>query len=54
MDLAEYELLATIEDETLSMVFTGGPIPEELVIQGVAFGDTTHVSIRLEETVDCN
>jgi hypothetical protein len=34
------------------MVFTGWPSGEELVIQGVVFGENTNVNIRLEEVVD--
>jgi hypothetical protein len=52
MDLSEYELLTAIEDEGFSMVFTGWPNGEELVIQGVVFGESTNVNIRLEEVVD--
>jgi len=52
MNLLEYELLTAIEDEGFSMVFTGWPGGEELVIQGVVFGDNTNVNIRLEEVVD--
>jgi hypothetical protein len=52
MELAEYDLLTAIGDESFSMVFTGWPSGEELVIQGVAFGETTNVNIRLEEVVD--
>ena len=52
MSLLEYELLTAIEDESFSMVFTGWPGGEELVIQGVVFGDSTNVNIRLEEVVD--
>jgi hypothetical protein len=52
MELTEYDLLTAIGDESFSMVFTGWPNGEELVIQGVAFGETTNVNIRLEEVVD--
>ncbi len=52
MDLSEYDLLTSIEDEGFSMVFTGWPSGEELVIQGVVFGESTNVSIRLEEVLD--
>ena len=52
MELSEYSLLTAIEDEGFSMVFTGWPTGEDVVIQGVAFGDTTNVNIRLEEVVD--
>jgi hypothetical protein len=52
MGLVEYDLLTAIEDEGFSMVFTGWPDGEELVIQGVAFGGNTNVNIRLEEVVD--
>jgi tetratricopeptide (TPR) repeat protein len=51
MGLSEYELLTTIEDQGFSMVFTGWPSGEELVIQGVVFGESTNVNIRLEEVV---
>jgi hypothetical protein len=50
--LTEYDLLTSIEDEGFSMVFTGWHSGEELVIQGVVFGDSTNVNIRLEEVVD--
>jgi hypothetical protein len=52
MGLSEYELLTTVQDEGFSMVFTGWPSGEELVIQGVVFGESTNVNIRLEEVVD--
>lgn len=52
MQLSEYGLLTAIEDEGFSMVFTGWPTGEDVVIQGVAFGDTTNVNIRLEDVVD--
>ena len=52
MDLTEYKLLTSIEEEGFSMVFTGWPTGEELVIQGVSFGESTNVNIRLEEVVD--
>jgi tetratricopeptide (TPR) repeat protein len=52
MELTEYNLLTAIEDEGFSMVFTGWPGGEELVIQGVVFGESTNVNIRLEEVVD--
>jgi hypothetical protein len=52
MELTEYNLLTAIEDEGFSMVFTGWPSGEELVIQGVVFGESTNVNIRLEEVVD--
>lgn len=51
MDLSEYDILTVIEDEAFSMVFTGWPTGEELVIQGVVFADSTNVNIRLEEVV---
>ncbi len=50
--LVEYPILTSIEDEGFSMVFTGWHSGEELVIQGVVFGDDTNVNIRLEEVVD--
>jgi len=52
MQLSEYGLLTAIEDEGFSMVFTGWPTGEDVVIQGVAFGDATNVNIRLEDVVD--
>ena len=52
MGLSEYDLLTSIEDESFSMVFIGWPNGEELVIQGVVFGESTNVNIRLEEVVD--
>jgi hypothetical protein len=52
MDLSEYELLTAIEDESFSIVFTGWPSGEELVIQGVVFGDSTNINVRLEEVVE--
>jgi Tfp pilus assembly protein PilF len=52
LDLAEYKLLTAIEDESFSMVFTGWPSGEEIVIQGVVFGESTNINIRLEEVVD--
>jgi hypothetical protein len=52
MNLSEYELLTAIEDESFSMVFTGWPSGEGLVIQGVVFGDSTNVNIRLEEVIE--
>jgi tetratricopeptide (TPR) repeat protein len=52
MGLTEYNLLTAIEDQSFSMVFTGWPSGEELVIQGVVFGESTNVNIRLEEVVD--
>jgi hypothetical protein len=52
MDLSEYEILTAIEEEGFSVVFTGWPNGEELVIQGVAFGESTNVNVRLEEVVD--
>ncbi len=51
MGLSEYDLLTVIEDESFSMVLTGWPSAEELVIQGVVFGESTNVNIRLEEVV---
>jgi hypothetical protein len=50
--LTEYELLTSIEDAGFSMVFTGWPNGLELVIQGVDFGESTNVNIRLEEVTD--
>lgn len=50
--LTEYPILTSIEDKGFSMVFTGWPSGEELLIQGVVFGDSTNVNIRLEEVVD--
>jgi len=50
--LAEYEVLTEISDDGFSMVFTGWLSGEELVIQGVDFGDDVNVNIRLEEVVD--
>ena len=52
MDLSEYDLLTSIQDEGFSMVFTGWPSGEEVVIQGVVFGESTNVNIRLEEVLD--
>ena len=52
VEMTEYPILTSIEDEAFSMVFTGWPGGKELVIQGVAFGDNTNVNIRLEEIVD--
>ena len=52
LGLSEYEILTVIEDEGFSMVFTGWPSGEELVIQGVDLGDSTNVNIRFEEIVD--
>ena len=52
MGLTEYEVLTVIEDEGFSLVFTSWPNGEELVLQGVDFGDTINVSIRLEEVVE--
>ena len=52
MGVTEYDLLTTIQDEGFSMVFTGWPNGEEVVIQGVSFGESTNVNIRLEEVVD--
>ena len=52
MSLSEYDLLTTIEDEGFSMVFIGWPSGEELVIQGVVFGQSINVNIRLEEVVE--
>jgi hypothetical protein len=50
--LAEYEVLTSIEDEGFSMVFTSWPNGEEVVVQGVDFGDLVNISIRLEEVVE--
>lgn len=52
LGLTEYEILTAIEDEGFSMVFLGWPSGEEVVIQGVVFGDSTNVNIRFEEVVD--
>jgi hypothetical protein len=50
--LAEYEVLTSIEDDGFSMVFTSWPSGEEVVVQGVDFGDSVNVTIRLEEVVE--
>ena len=47
--LTEYEVLTVIEDDGFSIVFNGWPDGRSVVIQGVDFGDTTNVSIRLED-----
>jgi hypothetical protein len=51
LGMLEYELLTAIEDEGFSMVFTGWPNGEEIVIQAVVFGTSTNVNIRFEEVV---
>jgi len=52
MGLAEYDVLTSIQDDGFSLVFTGWSSGEELVLQGVDFGDSTNVNIRLEEIVE--
>ncbi|MDY7080117.1 MAG: hypothetical protein SXV54_24820 [Chloroflexota bacterium] len=52
MGLTEYELLTGIEEDGFSLVFLSWDNGEELVLQGVDFGDTINISIRLEEVVD--
>ena len=47
--LTEREILTVIEDEGFSIVFDGWPDGRSVVIQGVDFGETTNVSIRLED-----
>ena len=49
LGLEEYPILTSIEDESFSLVFLGWEGSEELVIQGVVFGDVTNINIRLEE-----
>lgn len=52
LGLTEYKVLTVIEDDGFSLVFTSWPNGEEVVVQGVDFGDSINVSIRLEEVVD--
>ena len=52
LGLTEYEVLTVVEDDGFSLVFTSWPNGEEVVVQGVDFGDSINVSIRLEEVVD--
>jgi hypothetical protein len=52
LGLAEYDVLTSIQDDGFSLVFTGWSSGKELVLQGVDFGDSTNVSIRLEEVVE--
>jgi hypothetical protein len=47
--LTEREILTVIEDEGFSMVFDGWPDGRSVVVQGVDFGETVNVSIRLED-----
>ncbi len=50
--LSEYKVLTEISDDGFSMVFTSWPDGREVVIQGVDFGDSVNVTIRLEEVVE--
>ncbi|MDY6876575.1 MAG: hypothetical protein SWK90_10310 [Chloroflexota bacterium] len=52
LGLTEYDVLTSIQDDGFSLVFTSWPNGEDVVVQGVDFGETINVSIRLEEVVE--